>query len=68
MNVSLDISPKILLLLIPVIIIQVGLMIVALTDLIKRERTRGPKWVWALVIVLVNIFGPVAYLLFGREE
>ena len=43
-------------------------MIIALLDLVKRERTRGPKWIWALVIVVINIFGPIAYLLFGRQD
>jgi len=65
---TMEISPKLILLLIPVAVIQLGLMIVALADLIRRERTRGPKWVWVLVIVLINLFGPIAYLLFGREE
>lgn len=55
-------------LLIPVIILQYILLIVALIDVIKRERTKGPKWVWILVIVLVNIFGPIIYFLVGREE
>ena len=54
--------------LIPVILLQIGLMVVALVDLIRRERTRGPKWAWALVIVLINIIGPAVYLLFGRGE
>lgn len=54
--------------LIPVILIELGLMIVALTDLIRRERTKGPKWMWAILIVVVQIIGPVVYLLAGREE
>jgi hypothetical protein len=49
-------------------VLQIALMIVALVDLIRRERTRGPKWVWAVVIVFFNILGPVIYLLVGREE
>ncbi|HEX9902053.1 MAG TPA: PLD nuclease N-terminal domain-containing protein [Acidobacteriota bacterium] len=64
----MDISPKLIALLIPIIIIELGLMIIALLDLVKRERTRGPKWVWALVIIFINIFGPIAYLLFGRQD
>ena len=43
-------------------------MVVALVDLVRRERVRGPKWAWALVIVFFNLIGPVVYLLFGREE
>jgi len=55
-------------LLIPVILLELALMAVALVDLVRRERTRGPKWAWALVIVFVNLIGPVLYLLLGREE
>ena len=53
--------------LIPIILLQVALMVVALVDLVRRERTRGPKWAWALVIVFFNLIGPVVYLLLGRE-
>ena len=54
--------------LIPVVLLQIALMVVALLDLVRRERTRGPKWAWALVILFVNLIGPVVYLLFGRGE
>lgn len=55
-------------LLIPLVLIQYALLIVALIDVVRRERTKGPKWVWVLVIVLVNLMGPIVYLLFGRED
>ncbi len=54
--------------LIPIVLLQLGLMGFALVDLVRRERTKGPKWVWALVIVLVNLIGPILYLVLGREE
>ena len=54
--------------LIPIILLQLGLMILALVDLIRRERTKGPKWVWAIVIIFVNLIGPIVYLVVGREE
>ncbi len=55
--------------LIPLFIIQVALMVIALVDLVKRERVRGGnKVVWVLVIILVNIIGPIVYLLAGRED
>lgn len=54
--------------LIPVILLQLGLMVFALVDLTRRERTKGPKWMWALIIVAVNIIGPVVYLLAGKDE
>ncbi len=54
----------------PLLIIQLALMLLALVDLFKEERqVRGHnKPLWALVIVFVNIFGPLAYFFFGRED
>ena len=55
--------------LIPLVIIEVALLAIALVDLIRRENVRGGnKAVWAVVIVIFNIIGPVVYLLFGRKE
>jgi hypothetical protein len=55
--------------LIPIVIIQIGLMVWALVDVVKRERVRGgSKLVWILIIVLVNLFGPIVYFIWGREE
>jgi hypothetical protein len=67
-STALDSIRQLLPFLIPVILLQWALLIVALVDVIRRQRTRGPKWVWILVIVLINIVGPIVYLLFGREE
>jgi hypothetical protein len=56
-------------LLIPLILLELGLMIAALIDLLRRERrTKGPKWVWGSVIVLFSIIGPLVYFFLGREE
>jgi hypothetical protein len=56
-------------LLIPLFILQLGLMIFALIDLARREKVKGGnKVVWALVILLINTIGPLVYFLFGREE
>ncbi|MBI3241534.1 MAG: PLDc_N domain-containing protein [Chloroflexi bacterium] len=54
--------------LIPIILLQLGLMIFALVDLSRREKTKGPKWLWALVIIFVNLIGPILYFVVGREE
>ena len=55
-------------LLIPLFVIQIGLMITALIDLLKQNSTRGPKWMWILIILFVNIIGPIVYFVVGREE
>jgi hypothetical protein len=61
---------QLLLLLIPVIIIELGLLVVALRDLLRPERrVRGDsKLMWGIIIVVVNIIGPILYLAIGREE
>lgn len=55
-------------LLIPLLILQLILMITALLDLARRAQTRGPKWVWVLVILFVNIIGPIIYFVAGRQD
>jgi hypothetical protein len=54
--------------LIPVVLIELALLVTALVDLIRREKTRGPKWAWVLVIVLFNFIGPIVYFVAGRKE
>jgi hypothetical protein len=54
--------------LIPVILIQLGLMVFALLDLVRRPTANGPRWMWAVVIIVINIIGPIAYFLIGRRE
>ncbi|HEX9033163.1 MAG TPA: PLD nuclease N-terminal domain-containing protein [Streptosporangiaceae bacterium] len=48
------------------------LKVAALADLRRRPASdvRGPKWLWAAVIVLVNSFGgaPLCYFAFGRRQ
>jgi hypothetical protein len=59
---------KIIPLLIPILLVQLALLIAAIIDLVRQPKVRGPKWAWALVILFVNIFGPIIYFLFGRKE
>ncbi|OIO92905.1 MAG: hypothetical protein AUK03_09085 [Anaerolineae bacterium CG2_30_64_16] len=54
--------------LIPIIVLQLALMIFALIDLARRERTRGPKWLWVVIIVLGELIGPILYFVIGQEE
>jgi hypothetical protein len=68
MENSTDLLLRLIPLLIPILIIQVGLMIFCLLDLSRRETTRGPKWLWVLLIVLGQLWGPILYLVIGRNE
>jgi hypothetical protein len=55
-------------LLIPIILIWLALLVAAFWDLIHRENTRGPKWLWVFVILLINMIGPIIYFLVGRDD
>jgi hypothetical protein len=61
---------QIVLLLLPVIVIQLGLLVLALRDLLRPERhVRGDsKLMWGLIIVLVSLLGPILYFAVGRED
>ncbi|MCX6383901.1 MAG: PLDc N-terminal domain-containing protein [Actinobacteria bacterium] len=53
---------------IPIIIIEYGLMIFALIQVIKNEVVYLPKWGWILIIVLINIIGPIVFLVVGKKK
>jgi ABC-2 type transport system ATP-binding protein len=69
--VGLDaITPQLLLLLVPLLLLQLGLTVLAVVDLLRDDRRvrGGNKGVWAVVIVFVNMIGPIVYLLVGRVD
>jgi hypothetical protein len=68
MNNAMDFILSNLPLLIPLLLLQLGLQIFSLIDLVRRERTKGPKWMWAIIIIFGELLGSIVYLLFGREE
>ncbi len=61
---------EILPLLIPLIVLQLALVLVALRDLIQPDRRvrGGNKGLWAVIIVLGELLGPIVYFVAGREE
>jgi ABC-2 type transport system ATP-binding protein len=67
---NLNLDPALLVLLVPLAVIELGLMVFALWDLTRpgRQVRGGSRLVWALVILFVNFIGPIIYFVAGREE
>jgi len=59
---------KLIPLLIPILIIQIGLQIYALVDLNRQSSVRGSKALWVVIIVLGEILGPIIYFIFAKRE
>ena len=61
---------EVLPLLIPLVILQIAITIVALYDLTRPERrVRGDnRLLWGLIIVLGQLLGSLLYFLVGRED
>lgn len=63
-------NSTLLLALLPLVLIDLGVVIYCIVDLFKPDRRvrGGNKIVWLLIILLVSTLGWVAYLLIGRED
>jgi Phospholipase_D-nuclease N-terminal len=67
---AIQLSTSSLLILLPLVLIELGLVLFSLVDLFRPERrvVGNNKLVWALIIVLVGTIGPIVYLLAGRKQ
>ena len=55
--------------LIPVIIAEYALAIIALIHVIKHPNYRfGNKVMWIIIVLFIQIIGPIIYFLIGRGE
>jgi Zn-dependent protease with chaperone function len=63
----------ILLLILPIFLVQLGIAIYALIDLSRRKVVRGPRWAWAVGLILGIFAVPTGiivsglYLAWGRH-
>ena len=67
---QIDQLRQVLPLVLPLLVLQVALLLLAVVDLFREERQVRfvSKPIWALIIFFVNIIGPLAYFFFGRED
>jgi hypothetical protein len=54
---------------IPILIIELALAITALVHILKHPNYRfGNRIIWILIVLLIQIIGPIVYFIFGRGE
>lgn len=54
---------------IPVIIAEVILAVTALIHVLRHPHYRfGNKIMWALIVLFIQVIGPIAYFVLGRGE
>lgn len=54
---------------IPIYLIHIILVVVSIVNLVKRKKVRfNNKILWGIIIIFVQIIGPVLYLLFRGED
>ncbi len=54
---------------IPIILVELILMVVALVHLLKHRNFRfGNQIMWILIVVFIQIIGPILYFTVGRGE
>ena len=63
-------TTQIVLLILPIVVVELGLILFAIRDLLRPERRvrGGNKMVWALVIIVLNLVGSILYFMIGRED
>jgi len=60
---------RLLPLLIPLAVIQLGLMIAALVHILKHDTYKtGSRTLWVVLCLCINIIGPILYFTLGRSD
>ena len=67
---SSPLNTTLLLALLPLVLIDLGMVIYCIVDLYKPERrvNGGNKTVWLIIILLVSTLGGLVYVLAGRKD
>ena len=55
--------------LILIVVLEIGLMIYALSHILKHNKFRfGNKVMWIVIVVLIQTIGPILYLTIGKDN
>lgn len=69
LTTSLEALQEYLPVLLPFVIVELVLMVTALVHVLRHNTYRfGNKVMWAIIVVVFQIIGPVVYFVFGRGD
>lgn len=66
-NELVGMLPQLLPFLIPLLLLQLVMLSVALINLLKKELPLKDKIIWLIIIICVQIIGPVVYFAVGSK-
>lgn len=62
-------STGVIVALVLLILVELGLLVWAVLDIVQRPAVLwGQKWIWIVIVVLFGIIGPLVYLAIGRTQ
>lgn len=54
---------------IPLLVLQLGLMLAALISILKHKKYKtGNRALWVILSLLVSIIGPILYFVLGKTD
>jgi len=69
MGIKMDELIKYLPLLIPIALLQIGLQLAAIINLVRRNKVRfGNKYIWAIIILFGSLVGAIVYFILRGDE
>ncbi|MEY8265485.1 PLDc N-terminal domain-containing protein [Lachnospiraceae bacterium 64-25] len=65
MNILFEILPF----LVPVLLVDIALAVAAVRHILRHPRYRfGNRTIWLVIVVVILLFGPIIYFVFGKGE
>jgi hypothetical protein len=61
-------TTELILMLLPLVAIQFGLAIYCAVKIFREGVQNLNKWAWLAICFLVNLIGPVSFLIIGRKK
>lgn len=63
-----SLTTDLMLMLLPLVVIQIALAIYCAVKIFNEGVQNLNKWAWLTICLLVNLFGPITFLIMGRKK